>query len=394
MLQGKTILLGVTGSIAAYKAVGLASRLRRSGATVNVMMTASATRFVAPLSFQSVTHRPVFTDMFQLDPESRIPHIQLADSADVVVIAPATATTIARLACGMADELLSCTVLASRAPVVVAPAMDMNMYENAATQENIAALRKRGFTFVAPESGKLASGKEGPGRLADNDRIAQTICQVLGSSGDLAGRRLVVTAGGTQEPIDPVRHIGNRSSGKMGYAIAEAARDRGAEVVLVSAPTSLQPPAGVEIVGVRSAEDMYRATHDAARGCDALIMAAAVADYRPKSASAQKIKKGAATLLLELEQTPDILGSIQGHLVRVGFAAESGDLIENARDKLNRKGLDLIVANDITATDSGFGSEYNRVAIVDRVGNVDTLPLLPKREIADKVLDRVARLLG
>jgi phosphopantothenoylcysteine decarboxylase/phosphopantothenate--cysteine ligase len=332
--------------------------------------------------------------MFQLDPESRIPHIQLADSADVVVIAPATATTIARLACGMADELLSCTVLASRAPVVVAPAMDMNMYENAATQENIAALRKRGFTFVAPESGKLASGKEGPGRLADNDRIAQTICQVLGSSGDLAGRRLVVTAGGTQEPIDPVRHIGNRSSGKMGYAIAEAARDRGAEVVLVSAPTSLQPPAGVEIVGVRSAEDMYRATHDAARGCDALIMAAAVADYRPKSASAQKIKKGAATLLLELEQTPDILGSIQGHLVRVGFAAESGDLIENARDKLNRKGLDLIVANDITATDSGFGSEYNRVAIVDRVGNVDTLPLLPKREIADKVLDRVARLLG
>ncbi|MFW6150881.1 MAG: bifunctional phosphopantothenoylcysteine decarboxylase/phosphopantothenate--cysteine ligase CoaBC, partial [Chloroflexota bacterium] len=311
-----------------------------------------------------------------------------------ILVAPATAATIAKLAAGMADELLTCTVLASKAPVIVAPAMDAHMYENAATQDNLSTLRKRGVTIVEPESGRLASSKEGPGRLANVERILGVVHRVLGRDGDLAGRRVVVTAGGTQEPIDPVRHVGNRSSGKMGYAMAEAARDRGAEVVLVSGPTCLPKPGGMEIVDVRTTEDMSRATVKATDGSDVLIMAAAVADYRPKAESAQKIKKSGAEIVLELEETPDILGSIRGNVIKVGFAAESGNLVDNAREKLQKKRLDLMVANDITATDSGFGTEENRVTILDREGNVADLPLLPKRQVADHVLDRVANLPG
>jgi len=394
VLAKKTIVLGVTGSIAAYKAVEIASQLAQAEANVNVILTEAATKFVAPLSFQAITGRPVFTDMFELPPELSLGHIALAESADMVVIAPATANVIAKLAAGIANDLLCCAVLATKSPVIIAPAMDGNMYSNPVTQDNLAKLRSRGFIIVGPISGRLASGKEGLGRLSDIGDIMGTICQVLGRGGDLAGRRVVVTAGGTQENIDPVRIITNRSSGKMGYAIAEAARDRGAEVLLVTTPVSLTKPFGVEIANVGTAEEMYQAVKAAVSQADALIMAAAVADFRPASAAQDKIKKEGTKLILELEPTPDILGSVEGSFIKVGFAAESSNLLENARQKLQQKNLELIVANDITASDSGFGGDYNCVTIIDQEGGVDSLPLLPKREVADKILDKVAKLLS
>jgi phosphopantothenoylcysteine decarboxylase/phosphopantothenate--cysteine ligase len=393
MLNGKTIVLGVTGSIAAYKAVDIASQLTQADATVNVIMTEAATQFVAPLTFQTITERPVVTEMFELASESNIEHISLAEAADVIVIAPATANIIAKLAAGIADDMLCCTVLASKAPVIIAPAMDTSMYENPITQDNLSKLRARNFITVGPASGRLASGKEGSGRLADIKDIVDTICQVLGENEDLAGKHIVVTAGGTQESIDPVRYITNRSSGKMGYALAEAARDRGARVTLITAPTSLPRPAGMEIVDVGAAQEMYQAIKDAVSQTDALIMAAAVADFRPTRAAKDKIKGKQDKLTLEFERTPDILGSIKGDFIKVGFAAESSNLVENAKQKLYQKGLDLIVANDITASDSGFGADNNRVTIIDRQGKIDNLPLLPKREVADKILDKVAKLL-
>ncbi len=394
MLNGKTIILGVTGSIAAYKAVDIASQLAKAGATVNVIMTEAATQFVAPLTFQTITERPVVTEMFELASESNIEHISLAEAADVIVIAPATANIIAKLAAGIADDMLCCTVLASRAPVIIAPAMDTSMYENPITQDNLSKLRARNFITVGPTSGRLASGKEGLGRLADTKDIIDTICQVLGKNEDLAGKHIVVTAGGTQEPIDPVRYITNRSSGKMGYALAEAARDRGAKVTLITAPTSLPRPAGMETVNVCTAQEMYQATKDAVSQTDALIMAAAVADFRPTLAAKDKIKREQDKLTLEFERTPDILGSIKGDFIKVGFAAESSNLVENAKQKLYQKGINLIVANDITASDSGFGADNNRVTIIDQEGKIDSLPLLPKREVADRVLDRVVKLLS
>ena len=393
MLNGKTIILGVTGSIAAYKAVDIASQLAKSDARVNVIMTEAATEFVAPLTFQTITGRSVVTEMFELASESNIEHISLAEAADVIVIAPATANIIAKLAAGIADDMLCCTVLASKAPVIIAPAMDTSMYENPITQDNLSKLRARNFITVGPILGRLASGKEGLGRLADIKDIIDTICQVLGKNEDLAGKHIVVTAGGTQEPIDPVRYITNRSSGKMGYALAEAARDRGAKVTLITAPTSLPRPAGMEAVNVCTAQEMYQATKDAVSQTDALIMAAAVADFRPTRAAKDKIKKGQDKLTLEFERTPDILGSIKGDFIKVGFAAESSNLVENAKQKLYQKGINLIVANDITASDSGFGADNNRVTIIDQEGKIDNLPLLPKREIADKILDKVAKLL-
>jgi phosphopantothenoylcysteine decarboxylase/phosphopantothenate--cysteine ligase len=393
MLNGKTIILGVTGSIAAYKAVDIAGHLARAGATVNVIMTDAATEFVAPLTFQTITRRPVITEMFELDSESRIQHLALAEASDLIAIAPATANIIAKLAAGMADDMLCCTVLASKAPVIIAPAMDASMYENPITQDNLSKLKARNFITVGPVFGRLASGKEGLGRLADIKDIMDTIRQVLGRNEDLAGKHIVVTAGGTQEPIDPVRYVTNRSSGKMGYALAEAARDRGAKVTLITAPTSLARPAGMEIVNVATAQEMCQATRDAVSQADVLIMAAAVADFRPTQTAKDKIKKGQARLTLELEQTPDILGSIKGDFIKVGFAAESSNLIENAKQKLYQKGINLIVANDITASDSGFGADNNRVTIIDQQGKIDELPLLPKIEIADKVLDKVAKLL-
>jgi phosphopantothenoylcysteine decarboxylase/phosphopantothenate--cysteine ligase len=317
----------------------------------------------------------------------------LAEAADIVVIAPATANIIAKLVAGIADDMLCCTVLATKAPVLIAPAMETNMYNNPVTQDNLSKLKARDFVIIAPTTGWLASGKEGPGRLADINDIIGSIRQVLGRDGDLASKHIVVTAGGTQEPIDPVRYISNRSSGKTGYALAEAARDRGAKVTLVTAPTSLPEPVGVDVIQVGTVQEMYQAVENVTPQTDALIMAAAVADYRPKSIAKDKIKKGKAGLTLELECTPDILGTVKGNFIKVGFAAESSNLVENAREKLKQKGLDFIVANDITASDSGFGTDTNRVTIIDREGRIDSLPLLPKREVADKILDRVVELL-
>ncbi len=394
MLADKTIVLGVTGSIAAYKAVDIASMLTQAGAKVEVVMTDSATKFIAPLTLRSLTGRPVVTDMFELASEFSLEHVALGEAADIVAIAPATANIIAKLAAGIADDMLTCTVLATKAPVIVAPAMNVNMFENPITQENLAKLKARGFTIVDPAYGRLASGKVGLGRLADIDQIIGTIKQVLGRSGDLAGKRLVVTAGGTQEPIDPVRHIGNRSSGKMGYAMAEAARDRGAEVKLITAPTTLPEPVGIEVVHIETAAQMKEAVARAVAQADALIMAAAVADYQPKSVAETKIKKEAPSLTLELVRTPDILTEVKGDFLKVGFAAESQDIVANARQKLERKHLDLIVANDITDADSGFGADTNKVTLIDRDGKVESLPLLTKREVADRILDRVVGFLA
>jgi phosphopantothenoylcysteine decarboxylase/phosphopantothenate--cysteine ligase len=393
MLSNKTIVLGITGSIAAYKAAEIASQLTQAGAEVNVIMTEEAIQFISPVTFRAITGRPVVTEMFDLASEFSIEHVSLAKSADMVVIAPATANVIAKLAAGIADDTLCCTVLATKAPVLIAPAMETNMYNNPVTQDNLSKLKARDFVIVGPATGWLASGKEGLGRLADINDIIGSIRKTLGRRGDLAGKYIVVTAGGTQEPIDPVRYISNRSSGKMGYALAEAAHDRGAKVTLVTAPTSLPEPVGVNVIKVGTAQEMYQAVENIAPQADALVMAAAVADYRPKSTAKHKIKKKDAGLTLELECTPDILSSVQGNFIKVGFAAESNNLVENAKHKLKQKGLTLIVANDITASDSGFGVDTNRVTIIDRKGKIDSLPLLAKREVADKVLDRVAALL-
>jgi len=395
MLANKTIVLGITGSIAAYKAADIASKLTQAGAGVDVVMTESATRFIAPLTLRSLTGRPVVTGMWEPGSEFSIEHVALAEAADVVAIVPATADIIARLAAGIADDMLTCIVLATRAPVIVAPAMNVNMFENPVTQDNLAKLKARGFTIVGPARGRLASGKIGLGRLAETGTIISTIRQVLGRSGDLAGRRIVVTAGGTREPIDPVRYIGNRSSGKMGYAVAEAARDRGATVSLITASASLPEPDGMEVVRVGTAAEMKAAVAEATAQTDALVMVAAVADYQPKRVAKEKIKKEKAqSLNLELIRTPDILAEVKGSFLKVGFAAESEDLVANARRKLEEKQLDIIAANDITDASSGFGADDNKVTLISRDGKVESLPLFTKREVADKILDRVAGLLG
>jgi len=391
---GKNVVLGVTGSIAAYKAVDIASKLTQKGVAVDVVMTKAAQQFVTPLTFRSITHRPVVIDMFDLASEFSVEHVALAERADVVVIAPATANTIAKLAAGIADEMICSTVLATRAPVIIAPAMDAGMWQNPVTQENVNKLRSRGFTIVGPGYGRLASGLVGMGRLIENEEILGAIFQVLGGKGDLATKQIVVSAGGTQEPIDLVRFIGNRSSGKMGYAIAEAARDRGAVVTLVSGPTALQAPIGVDIMRVQTAAQMRDAVLKATAAADVLIMAAAVADYRPATVAEGKIKREADTLNLELMKTSDILGEVKGDIIKVGFAAESGDLIGRATEKLKKKQLDLIVVNDIAAKDSGFDTDTNRVTIIDREGKAEQLPLMLKSEVAHKILDRIVALLA
>jgi len=394
MLADKTIILGVTGSIAVYKAADLASKLTQTGAKVPVVMSESATRFVTPLTFRSLTSRPVVTSMWETNSEFSAEHIALAEAADVIVIAPATANVIAKLAAGIADDILTGTVLATKAPIIIAPAMHTNMLLNPVTQENIAKLKARDFTIVEPSYGRLLSGEIGKGRLAKVEQIIGTIHQVLGRNGDLVGKSIVVTAGGTQEPIDPVRHIGNRSSGKMGYALAQAARDRGATISLITAPTCLADPAGVEVIHVKTATQMKEAVAKAVSGADALIMAAAVADYQPKHVAETKIKKESPILTLELTRTPDILSEVKGSFIRVGFAAESEDVIANAKKKLEKKNLDLIVANDITDAESGFGVDTNKVTIINKDGSVENLPLMTKREVADKILDRVVGILG
>jgi phosphopantothenoylcysteine decarboxylase/phosphopantothenate--cysteine ligase len=386
-LDGRRIVLGVSASIAAYKAVYLASRLVQSGAVVDVVMTPEATELVRPLSFQAITHRPVAVEMFGLLAETGIGHVTLGQAADLVVVAPATANTIARLALGLADDMLVTTVLASRAPLIVAPAMESTMYQQAAVQEHLATLRSRGAVVVGPDTGRLASGLEGPGRMAEPEELVETAKLVLARRGDLAGRRLVVTAGPTREPIDPVRFLSNRSSGKMGFAVAEAARDRGAEVVLVAGPTCL----------VRTAAEMLDAVLREEPSADALIMSAAVADFRPAVAAEQKIKKTGEALTLSLEPTVDILGALAERPqrgVRVGFAAETERLVERARQKLQQKRLDLIVANDVTVPGSGFGSEQNQAVLIARDGREEPLPLMPKVQLAHRILDEVRRLWG
>jgi len=394
VFEGKNVVLGVTGSISAYKAVDIASKLTQKGLAVDVVMTKAAMKFVTALSFRSITHRPVVTDMWELSSEFNVEHVALAERADAVVIAPATANTIAKLATGIADDMLSCTVLATRSPVVLAPAMDAGMYSNTVTQENLAKLRSRGFTIVGPGYGRLASGLVGMGRLAETDEILGTIFQVLGRKGDLADKQIVVSAGGTREPIDLVRYIGNRSSGKMGYAIAEAARDRGAIVTLVTSVTEIPPPAGVELMPVETALEMRDAVLKASAAADVLIMAAAVADYRPARVVQEKIKRESETLTLDLAKTADILSEVQGDIIKVGFAAESEDLVDRATDKLTKKKLDLIAVNDITAEDSGFGTDTNRVTLIDREGKVEQLPLMDKYEVAHCILDKVVALLS
>lgn len=393
VLENKHVVLGVTGSIACYKALDLASKLTQAKALVDTMMSYGATQFVTPLAFRSITHRPVVTDTFDPDSELSVEHVAIAQQADIVVVAPATAHLIAKLAAGLADDPLTTTILATRAPVVVAPAMDGHMYDNPATQANLDTLKHRGVSVVGPVEGRLASGLVGMGRLLETSELMGHICAILGRKGDLAGRTLVVTAGGTREPLDPVRVVTNRSSSKMGYAIAEAARDRGARVILVSAPTDLPKPAAVEVVNVNTALEMRDAVISCVAGADVLIMAAAVADYRPLSPSSRKLKKDRDTLSINLTINPDILEEARGNFLRVGFAAESEDLLKNARDKLNKKSLDLIVANDVTMEDSGFGSDTNKVLLVDRAGNVEDLPTMSKYEVAYQVLDRVRRLL-
>lgn len=393
MLTDKTVILGITGSVAAYKAADIASKLTQAGARVEVVMTEAATRFITPLTLRSITGRPVVTDMFELASEFSIEHVALAKAADVVVIAPATANVIAKLAGGISDDALTCTVLATEAPVIVAPAMHTSMFQNSITQQNLPKLKARGFTIVGPERGWLASGEVGLGRLADTDKIINTISKVLDRSIDLEGKRIVVAAGGTQEPIDPARHIGNRSSGKMGYALAEAARDRGAEVRLITAPTSLPQPTGMEVIPVETTAEMKKAVTKAVAKADALIMAAAVTDYRPKTAAKAKIKKDSPGLTLELIRTPDILAEAKGRFIKVGFAAESNNIVANAKQKLAKKQLDLIVANDITDAESGFGTDTNKVTLIDKQGNTEELPLLSKREVAERILDRVVGLL-
>jgi len=395
MLENKTVVLGVTGSIAAYKAVDLASKLTQAGAKVDVVMTSASTEFVTPLTFRSITHRGVACDMFEDTPEFDIEHISLAKRANVIVIAPATANIIAKLAAGIADDLLCCTTLATKAPIILAPAMNVHMYENPVTRENLAKLRSRGMIIVEPGQGTLACGEVGVGRLAAVEDILNAIYQLLGRGDDLAGKHIVVTAGGTQEPIDPVRHIGNRSSGKMGYALAEVARDRGAKVVLISAPTAIPAPSDVKIIQVKTALQMKEAVLNATPEADALIMAAAVGDYRPVATVENKLKKGTnPSRMLELTTNPDILSEVKGKLIKVGFAAESENMVRNATAKLKNKNLDLIVANDITATDSGFDVDTNRVVFIDRQGDKTDLPLMSKSEVAHNILDKVLELLA
>ena len=408
VFSNKRITLGVTGSIAAYKAADLASKLTQAGAQVDVILTGAAEKFVTSLTFQSVTGRRAYTDKDLWGNEAHVLHVGLGHAADLLVIAPCTANTIARLAHGQADDLLAVTALAMRSPLLIAPAMDGGMYDHPATQENIGTLKKRGAAFIGPAEGHLASGLSGVGRLIETTEIMGHIRILLGQKGLLAGRKIMITAGGTQEPLDPVRVLTNRSSGRQGYALAQAALDMGAHVTLITTPTSLTPPIGAHLVHVETAKQMLEAVQAESSKSDALIMAAAVADFRPKNLSKDKIKKEGGIPQIELEGTEDILKTIAGEGSRkpalstvettrprvvVGFAAESRDLLENATHKLQSKGLDFIAANDISADDAGFSVETNRVTLLFADGQQEGLPLMSKSEVAEVILERVAKLL-
>ena len=389
-LAGLRVALGVTGSIAAYKSADLASKLRQAGAEVEVIMTPSATRFVTPLTFQSLTGRPVVVDMFTAA-ESEA-HIEVARRADALVIAPATANCLANLAHGQTPDMVTLTALATTAPILVAPAMDNQMWAHPATQANVATLRERGVEFVGPMEGRLATGRMGAGRMAETPQVIGALRAMLGKrGGDLAGRHVVVSAGPTQEPIDPVRYVGNRSTGKMGFAIAEAARDRGARVTIVAGPVALDTPWGIERIDVSTVAEMLAALQEATVTSDALIMAAAPADFRPADPADHKLKKadGAEEMQVQLAKNPDILATLSAGGVRVGFAAETRNLADYAKAKLPAKRLHFIVANDVSAVGSGFGTETNQVTLFHDDGRVEELPLLSKYAVAHAILDRV-----
>ena len=394
-LTGKRILLGVTGSIAAYKAVSLLRALVREGAIVQVVMTQSATKFVTPLTFEVLSGHSVSTDVFEAHQEMK--HLSLPEQADAIVIAPATANCLAKAALGLGDDLLSTMLLTARCPLIVAPAMDGGMWTHPSVIEHVGTLHARGAIVVDPEEGPLASGRIGQGRLAEEGTILEAIHKALAPRRDWQGQRILVSAGPTQEPIDPVRFISNRSSGKMGYAIAEAAQARGAQVVLVTGPTALPIPRGVEVVSVATAEEMTKAMSTRLAWSTTVIMAAAVADFRPMNPVSKKIKKqGRSEQTLHLERTTDILASLSAQRttqLMVGFAAETNDLIPHAQDKLTAKGLDLIVANDVTTQGAGFGSDQNAATLIDRQGGLRELPLMPKRALADAILNRAHELL-
>jgi phosphopantothenoylcysteine decarboxylase / phosphopantothenate---cysteine ligase len=405
LLQNKRIILAATGSIAVYKAVDLASKLTQAGALVDVIMTESAQQFVAPITFQAVTGRPVYTNMWQADNSGGLPthiaHVGLGEGADLIAVVPATANTIAKLATGMADNLLTVTALAARCPILLAPAMDGGMYEHPATQTNLKTLVERGVYLVEPELGRFASGLIGRGRLPETQTLIGHIRLALAQTGSLAGKHVVVTAGGTREALDPVRFISNHSSGKQGYALAQAALDAGASVTLIST-VDLTPPIGAEVIKVEAALEMLEMVkqHLIERNAQVLIMAAAIADFRPATRAEQKIKKknDDEGMNVSLVRNPDILQEVKNlpffHLrVVVGFAAESENLLNNAKIKLERKGLHLIVANDITATDAGFASDYNRVVILDKNGGREEIERETKSRISERVIERIAELL-
>ncbi len=416
VLLNRRVLVAICGGIASYKAVELVSRLQQAGAIVDVIMSERAEEFVRPLTFSTVSHRPVYTDLWEPSGRAAETHIALGEEAELLVVIPATANTLAKLAHGIADNMLTAVALATRAPLLLAPAMHHHMYTHPATQANLALLQERGAFILEPEVGRLASGEVGVGRLPDISVLLGAIHVVLGRNGDLVGRRVVITAGGTQEPIDPVRFVGNRSSGKMGYALATEARDRGAHVILISGPVALDAPYGVDVWRVETAMQMREAVFNAVGEADVLIMSAAVADYRPAVMAAQKLKKegkGAQEVdaeggfNLRLVRNPDILGELadvseppevnherKKRLVRVGFAAETGDVITYARDKLAAKRLDLLVANDVSRSDSGFGAETNKVYIFHATGAMEDLPVMPKTGVAAAIWDRIVHLLG
>lgn len=398
ILSGKRILLGVTGSIAAFKAADLASKLTQSGTEVDVILTNAGEKFVTPLTFQSVTGRRAFTDKDLWGDEAHVLHVDLGKKADLLVIAPCTANTIAKMARGISDSLLTVTALASTCPIVIAPAMDGGMFDHPATRENLKTLQTRGALVAGPAAGRLASGLSGVGRMIEPLEILGHIRMALGKKGKLAGKKVIVTAGGTQEAIDPVRVITNHSSGKQGYSLAQAAIDEGAKVTLITTPTGLNPPIGARVVRVKSAQDMLDALMN--ESADALVMAAAAADFRPKDAAKDKLKKRDGIPQILLEAAPDILktvaspgGVAKRFRVMVGFAAESRDLLQNASEKLKSKGLDFIAANDISANDAGFAVETNRITLLFADGSQENLPLMSKSEAAEKIVAHIAKLL-
>ena len=397
MLKGKTIVIGVSGGIAVYKVCDVVSRLKKLSANVHVIMTKSAAEFVTPLTFQSLSQNYVVSDMFEEPKTWDVEHISLAKKADVFLIAPATANIIGKMACGISDDMLSTTVMATKGKVLIAPAMNTNMYENPIVQRNIDTLKALNYEFIEPESGRLACGDIGKGKLATPENIVKSVVEALTNEQDLKGKKIIITAGPTVEALDPMRYITNRSTGKMGYSIAKEAIKRGAEVTLISGPTKLEPPKNLKnLIRIESAEEMYEAVINNLEENDVVIKSAAVADYKPKEYSSKKIKKSDEDLVIRLDRNKDIayeIGKVKKDKILVGFAAETNDLIENATKKVKKKNLDFIVANDLTKEGAGFGVDTNIVKIIDKEGLITEYPIMTKDEVANVILDKVKDLL-